>query len=73
MTVILRLVPHGHSLRMTRRNPYLQKLSNKIIEYRGCGGSDFHGGNKPDIALGTGRGSLAVPTALYRTLAERVK
>ncbi len=25
------------------------------------GGSDFHGGNKPDIALGTGRGELAIP------------
>ncbi len=25
------------------------------------GGSDFHGGNKPDIALGTGRGDLVVP------------
>ena len=37
------------------------------------GGSDFHGGNKPDIALGTGRGGLAVPTEIYRTLAERVK
>lgn len=25
------------------------------------GGSDFHGSNKPDISLGTGRGSLRVP------------
>ena len=25
------------------------------------GGSDFHGRNKPDIRLGTGKGSLAVP------------
>lgn len=25
------------------------------------GGSDFHGGNKPDIALGIGRGSLRIP------------
>lgn len=25
------------------------------------GGSDFHGGNKPDIRLGTGRGDLYVP------------
>lgn len=25
------------------------------------GGSDFHGANKPDIFLGTGRGTLAVP------------
>ena len=27
------------------------------------GGSDFHGSNKPDIALGTGRGDLAIPMA----------
>jgi predicted metal-dependent phosphoesterase TrpH len=25
------------------------------------GGSDYHGANKPDIALGTGRGNLSVP------------
>ncbi|MBX7244047.1 MAG: hypothetical protein K1X53_01030 [Candidatus Sumerlaeaceae bacterium] len=25
------------------------------------GGSDFHGGNKPEIDMGTGLGSLAVP------------
>ena len=25
------------------------------------GGSDYHGTRKPDIALGTGKGSLAVP------------
>jgi predicted metal-dependent phosphoesterase TrpH len=32
-------------------------------EYGLCesGGSDFHGGRKPDIALGTGRGNLAIP------------
>lgn len=32
-------------------------------EYGLCesGGSDFHGGRKPDIALGTGKGNLAVP------------
>lgn len=27
------------------------------------GGSDFHGGNKPDIALGTGRGDLKIPAS----------
>lgn len=32
------------------------------------GGSDFHGENKPDIALGTGRGSLAVPEAMVQNL-----
>ena len=35
------------------------------------GGSDFHGGTKPDIALGTGRGNLQIPVELCRALAER--
>ena len=30
---------------------------------RPSGGSDFHGGNKPDIHLGSGKGDLAVPLA----------
>lgn len=32
------------------------------------GGSDFHGGNKPDIALGKGRGGLYVDHKIYETL-----
>ena len=35
------------------------------------GGSDFHGDNKPDIALGTGRGQLQVPEAFLRDLEQR--
>ena len=35
------------------------------------GGSDFHGDRKPDIALGTGRGGLSVPSHLWEALAER--
>ncbi len=39
------------------------------------GGSDFHGNNKPDIALGAGHGNLHVPetalTELRRRLAEK--
>ena len=35
------------------------------------GGSDFHGRAKPDIALGRGKGDLAVPLALLRAIAER--
>ena len=33
------------------------------------GGSDFHGENKPDIQLGSGKGDLAVPYPLVRNLA----
>ena len=32
------------------------------------GGSDFHGGNKPDIALGSGRGNLQIPAEWLQTL-----
>ncbi len=32
------------------------------------GGSDYHGGNKPEIALGTGKGDLAVPAAWLEEL-----
>lgn len=35
------------------------------------GGSDFHGANKPDIAMGTGRGDLAVPTEFLYKLRSR--
>lgn len=32
------------------------------------GGSDFHGSNKPDISMGTGRGGLCVPLALLERI-----
>lgn len=35
------------------------------------GGSDFHGANKPDIQMGTGRGDLQVPAAFLEVLRER--
>jgi predicted metal-dependent phosphoesterase TrpH len=35
------------------------------------GGSDFHGGNKPDICLGTGaHGNLSIPSELLKKLRE---
>ena len=36
------------------------------------GGSDFHGANKPDIQLGTGRGNLRIPMEWAMALASRV-
>ena len=35
------------------------------------GGSDFHGQNKPDISIGTGRGGLAVPLHFLEKLKSR--
>jgi len=32
------------------------------------GGSDFHGTNKPDIELGSGRGNLELPMSLYEEI-----
>ncbi len=37
---------------------------------RHSGGSDFHGGNKPDISLGTGKGNLQICNKLLEILAE---
>lgn len=37
------------------------------------GGSDFHGGNKPDIQLGEGRGNLAVPASWAAKIGENVQ
>jgi predicted metal-dependent phosphoesterase TrpH len=40
---------------------------------KNSGGSDFHGGNKPDIAIGTGRGNLAIPVEWLDNLHECLK
>ena len=36
------------------------------------GGSDFHGDNKPDIAIGRGRGSLYVPYSIVSELEKLI-
>lgn len=38
------------------------------FDIKESGGSDFHGSNKPDISMGTGRGNLAIPMDLLRDL-----
>ena len=37
------------------------------------GGSDFHGNNKPDVHLGSGRGNLKIPYALLDDLKKKRK
>ena len=50
-------------------------LSLKLCKEYGLtvsGGSDFHGENKPDISLGSGRGNLAIPISCYENLIKRL-
>ena len=49
------------------------RLAASIAEEFGLkhsGGSDFHGGRKPDIALGTGRGDLFIPLEFVEALRQ---
>ena len=39
-----------------------------LLELARSGGSDFHGDAKPDVEMGTGRGSLEVPFDYYEDL-----
>lgn len=57
-------------------DPDTTRLACDIAEEFGLlpsGGSDFHGTNKPDIRMGTGRGDLFVPCELRDALAARAK
>lgn len=52
-----------HSSNNQYESGKLKKLANKY-ELFPTGGSDFHGSNKPDIELGTGRGGLRISSLL---------
>lgn len=48
------------------------ELAERLVEEFGLlpsGGSDFHGTNKPDIRLGTGRNNLHIPISVLKKLA----
>ena len=50
-------------------------LAKALAEENGLlpsGGSDFHGANKPDIQLGTGRNNLHIPRSVLDDLARRI-
>ena len=52
------------------------QLAKRIADEFGLlesGGSDFHGANKPDIQLGTGRGDLSVPERFLTELKKAKK
>ena len=48
-----------------------ERLAMEIAQRNGLlqsGGSDYHGKNKPDIEMGTGRGNLRIPMEFYEKL-----
>ncbi len=51
---------------------HMRHLANKY-NLAVSGGSDFHGANKPDLNLGTGRGNLKIPYSVLENLEERLK
>ncbi len=55
-----------HSSNQTERYLELAKRYNLIV----TGGSDFHGSAKPDIKLGSGKGSLDVPHSVLSALKD---
>ncbi len=50
---------------------YLEALAEEYGLVK-TGGSDFHGAVKPQIALGTGKGTLEVPYAFLEELKQLV-
>ncbi len=61
----------GMETRYSEYSEETQKTAEMLAEKHGIkqsGGSDFHGSNKPDISLGTGKGNLKVPFEFYENL-----
>lgn len=57
--------------RYARYTPEVTKEASRVARETGLlesGGSDFHGGNKPDISLGRGLGDLCVPLSFLERL-----
>ena len=65
----------GMEVYYSKFSPEQTALAEKIAAEFGLacsGGSDFHGSNKPDISVGTGRGNLAVPLTCLKELKKRI-
>ena len=58
-----------HSTNVNNDESYLRGLASKY-GLLPTGGSDFHGNVKPDIQMGSGRGSLSVPYSYLEQLKE---
>ena len=57
--------------KFTREQTLLAGQIAREFDLLHSGGSDFHGENKPDIRIGTGRGNISVPEAFLAELTAR--
>lgn len=58
-----------YDAKMTENSLIIAKQFNLAVS----GGSDFHGTNKPDVKLGTGKGNLNIPADIIDSLKHRIK
>ena len=68
----LKAIETRYSLFSEEDTVYLENLANEFGLLK-SGGSDFHGLNKPDINLGTGKGNLIVPFEYYEKMHNLLK
>lgn len=73
-TLLAELIKEGllgievwYSTHTPKQEAYLLALASEL-GLAPSGGSDFHGANKPDIALGSGRGNLQIPYSVLTGL-----
>ncbi len=67
---------HGMEVLYGMYDDATTRLSMEIADEFGIlysGGSDYHGGNKPHIRMGSGRGNLAIPMDYCRRLGEKTQ
>ena len=75
ITRLASLGMQGLEVYHSSHNPLeVKKLSSiaRRLRLLPTGGSDFHGANKPDIQIGTGRGGLRLPISLLEDIEKRL-
>lgn len=59
-----------YSTHTPEQTKQLRELA-KALDLAPSGGSDFHGANKPDISLGTGKNNLRIPYSILEGLRQK--
>lgn len=78
-TLLTRLISCGlvgmevyYSTHTPEQTRYLEELAEEL-DLAPSGGSDFHGTNKPSIALGSGKGNLRIPYSVLEGLRRKCR